>query len=79
MSAIRIPDTFDSKFRFVLVAAERAKQLLNGAPPKVEQKTRLKPAATAIKEVAEGLIKYEILSDREYDQAQRAPSTETSE
>ena len=61
MSTVKIPENFDSKFRFVLVAAERAKQLLNGAPPKVETKERLKPAATAIQEVAAGLIEFETL------------------
>lgn len=61
---IKIPAEFDSKFRFILVAAERAKQIQNGAPPKIETKSR-KPAYIAVKEVEEGLIQYEILEEEE--------------
>ena len=32
---IKIPKEFDSKFRFIVVAAERAKQIQGGAPPKM--------------------------------------------
>lgn len=31
-----IPDKIDSKFRFVLLASERAEQLMRGAQPKTE-------------------------------------------
>ena len=57
---IPIPKEFDSKFRFILVAAERAKQIQNGAPPKIGVKSR-KPAYIAVKEVQENLVSYEIL------------------
>ena len=40
METVKIPDSYDSKFRFILVVAERAKQLLNGAPPRVQTKGR---------------------------------------
>jgi DNA-directed RNA polymerase subunit omega len=59
---IKIPETIDSKFRFILVAAERAKQIQNGAPPKVETKSS-KPAFVAVKEVEQGLINFEILEE----------------
>ena len=59
---IKVPEEFDSKFRFILVAAARAKQLQNGAPAKVAGKSR-KPAHIAIQEVEEGLIPYEILEE----------------
>tara|TARA_B100000949_G_C13927810_1_gene303552 strand:- start:164 stop:373 length:210 start_codon:yes stop_codon:yes gene_type:complete len=59
---IRIPKSFDSKFRFILVAAERAKQLQNGAPGKVDLETR-KPSYLAIREVEEELIDYQILEE----------------
>jgi len=39
----------------VNVAAQRARQLMQGAAPKVESRSR-KPAAIAIQEVEEGLI-----------------------
>lgn len=59
---VRIPNEFDSKFRFILVAAERAKQILNGAPPKIDLKSR-KPAYIAIKEVEAGVVPFEILEE----------------
>ena len=62
----KIPDDFDSKFRFILVAAERAKQIQNGAPPRLQLKSR-KPAYIAIKETAEGLVEYEILEADDED------------
>jgi DNA-directed RNA polymerase subunit omega len=60
--SLRIPEEFDSKFRFILVAAERAKQLQNGAPPKIHTKSH-KPANIAIKETLEGLVDWEILEE----------------
>jgi DNA-directed RNA polymerase subunit omega len=58
----KIPESIDSKFRFILVAAERAKHIQNGAPPKIELDSR-KPAYIAIKEVTEDLVEYEILEE----------------
>ncbi|HUG44215.1 MAG TPA: DNA-directed RNA polymerase subunit omega [Acidobacteriota bacterium] len=58
----KLPKTFDSKFRFILVAAERAKQLQNGAPPRIETRSR-KPAHIAIKETSLGLVDYVILEE----------------
>lgn len=51
---------FDSKFRFVIVAAQRAKQLLKGAPSKIKSKHK-SPIRLAEEEVKTGAIKYEIL------------------
>ena len=59
---IDIPEEFDSKFRFILVAAERAKQIQQGAPPKLKLKSR-KPAYVAIKEVEEQLVPFTILEE----------------
>jgi DNA-directed RNA polymerase omega subunit len=50
----------DSKFRFVILASKRAKQLLRGAKAKVRTKTK-NPIRIAQIEVKEGLIDYEIL------------------
>jgi DNA-directed RNA polymerase omega subunit len=60
--SLRIPDSFDSKFRFIQVAAERAKQIQNGAPPRLKLKSR-KPAYVAIREVEEELVEYEVLEE----------------
>jgi DNA-directed RNA polymerase omega subunit len=58
----RIPDEYGSKFRFILVAAERAKQIQNGAPLRIELKSR-KPAFVAIKEAEENLIEWETVEE----------------
>ena len=67
---IDIPDEYDSKFRFILVAAERAKQLQNGYPPMIEDKSP-KPAHIAIQEAQQGLITWEVLeeADEEADES----------
>ena len=61
---IKIPKEFDSKFRFIVVAAERAKQLQNGAPPRLDLESR-KPSYVAIREVEEGLVPYTILEEKD--------------
>jgi DNA-directed RNA polymerase subunit omega len=63
----KIPDTIDSKFRFILVAAERAKQIQNGAPPKIDVKST-KPAFIALREAELDLINYEILEEAEEEE-----------
>jgi DNA-directed RNA polymerase subunit omega len=50
----------DSKYRFIILAAKRAKQLLKGAKPKVQGKSR-NPIRIAQAEVRKGLIEYEII------------------
>jgi len=57
-----ISDAFDSKFRFILVAAERAKQLQNGAPPLLTLKSR-KPAFVAIKETQADMVNWALLEE----------------
>ncbi len=61
---VRIPKEFDSKFRFILVAAARAKQIQHGAPPRIKSQSR-KPASIAVKEVEEDLVPYVILKEGE--------------
>lgn len=48
----------DSKFRFVLVAAQRAEQLMRGARPKVEAGKR-KPTRVAMQEVNSDLVDWD--------------------
>ncbi len=49
----------DSKYRLVIVAAKRAKQLNRGALPLVQPRN-LKPTYQALEEVATGKLAYEI-------------------
>ena len=58
----RMPERIDSKFRFILVAAERAKQIQWGAPPRMDVKST-KPAFIAIKEVESDMVPYEVLEE----------------
>lgn len=53
----------DSKYRFIIIAAKRAKQLLKGAKPKIQGKSR-NPIRIAQTEVRSGLIEYEIIPTR---------------
>ena len=53
------PHGFDSKFRFILVAAKRARQLQSGARPLVQTQTK-KLTKVAQMEVEAGLIPIEI-------------------
>ncbi len=50
----------DSKFRFVILASKRAKQLLKGAKPKIKTKSK-NPIRLAQAEVRAGVIEYEII------------------
>ncbi len=56
----KIPESIGSKYRFIIIAAERAKQLQNNAKPKIKTKST-KPAYVAMRELEEGLVKFEIL------------------
>ncbi len=62
----KVPENIGSKYRFIIIAAERAKQLQNRAKPKIKVKST-KPAYIAMQEVEQGLISFEIT------QAQEAP------
>ena len=59
MSGLIMPKDVDSKFRFITVASQRAKQLQAGAKPRVEVRTR-KPTRVAMKEVLAGAVSWEI-------------------
>ncbi len=57
---LKIPEDIGSKYRFIIIAAERAKQLQNNAKPKVKTKST-KPAFIAMRELEEGTVRYEIV------------------
>jgi DNA-directed RNA polymerase subunit omega len=67
----------DSKFRFITVAAQRAKQLQAGAKPRVEAKSR-KPTRLAMQEVMAGAISWE-LKDEKPGTAAAAAEAESEE
>ena len=54
----RIPDRIDSTFRYVLVSARRAEQLIRGAQPRVEMPAH-KPTRIAMREIADEVIDWD--------------------
>lgn len=50
----------DSKYRMIILAAQRSKQIQRGASPRVELDTRRhKPTRIALREIADGKIRFE--------------------
>lgn len=60
----------DSKYRFIILASKRAKQLLKGAKPKIKGKSK-NLIRIAEAEVRAGLIEYEIIPVRMDDVPER--------
>lgn len=56
---MELKDGFDSNYRYILVAARRARQLQSGARPLVNTNSR-KPCHIAQQEIEAGMVKYEI-------------------
>lgn len=54
----RIPERVDSTFRFVLISARRAEQLMRGARPKVDA-SHGKLTRVALREVSEDLVDWQ--------------------
>jgi DNA-directed RNA polymerase subunit omega len=59
MTHLILPKDVDSKFRFITVAAQRAKQIQNGAKPRVDVRSR-KATRVAIEEVLANAISWEM-------------------
>ena len=59
-------EALESKFRFVHVAARRARQLMGGMPALLESTSR-KPTRIAEEEVLAGLIEYEAFTPKKID------------
>jgi DNA-directed RNA polymerase omega subunit len=53
----------DSKFRFVIVAAKRAKQLMRGSKPRIKTNSK-NPIRIAQLEVSKGLVNYDIIEPK---------------
>lgn len=60
----------DSKYRFIILASKRAKQLLKGAKPKIQSRSK-SLIRIAQAEVREGLVEYEIIPARMDDIPER--------
>jgi len=62
MNNLVLPKEVDSKFRFITVSAQRAKQLQNGAKPRVESRSR-KATRIAMEEVLAEAVSWELRDD----------------
>jgi DNA-directed RNA polymerase subunit omega len=56
---MKLKDGFDSNYRYILVAARRARQLQGGAPPVIDSGSR-KPCRIAQDEIKAGKVKWTI-------------------
>jgi DNA-directed RNA polymerase subunit omega len=54
---MKLMDGFDSNYRYILVAARRARQLQGGVPPLIETHSR-KPCRIAQDEIKAGKVKW---------------------
>ena len=54
----RIPERIDSKYRYVLLASQRAEQLVQGAMPKAESESP-KPTRIALQEITDNAIEWD--------------------
>jgi len=54
-----IPESIGSKYRYIILAAERAKQLQNNAKPKIRTRST-NPAFIAMRELEQDLLSFEI-------------------
>ncbi len=56
---MKLMDGFNSNYRYILVAARRARQLQSGAKPMIETQVR-KPCRIAMNELSSGKVKWQI-------------------
>lgn len=65
-------DTNDSKFRMILLAAKRARQIQGGAKPLVHTTAR-KPTRVAQEEIKAGVLPYEVLPMESTEESEKEP------
>lgn len=56
---IQIPDNVDSKYRFVILSALRARQIQSGSAPMIKEPSH-KATQLARKELQQGLVKFRV-------------------
>ncbi len=70
MSQLFLPRDVESKFRFITVAAQRAKQLQSGAKPRVDTASR-KPTRIAVEETIAETVSWEVKDELPEVEARR--------
>ena len=72
----QMPERIDSKYRYVLLASNRAEQLIQGASPKGDIEER-KPTRVALSEISEELVEWDYGPEEEpEEELAEAPSAE---
>lgn len=71
---ITIPDNIDSKYRFVILSALRARQIQGGSAPMLKE-PRHKATQIAQKEILQNLVKFRI-PDRDDNKQAEPPQQE---
>lgn len=71
---ITIPDNIDSKYRFVILSALRARQIQGGSTPMLKE-PRHKATQIAQKEILQNLVKFRI-PERDGNPPQEEPKEE---
>lgn len=66
------PPEIDSKYRLIILAAKRSKQLQRGARPRIEiDPLKHKPTRIALEEVIQGTIQFHTKTDGDETPAER--------
>lgn len=74
---IQIPDNVDSKYRFVILSALRARQIQSGSAPMIKEPSH-KATQLARKELQQGLVKFRVpdASEKKGNNSQEATAEE---
>ncbi|HPC82214.1 MAG TPA: DNA-directed RNA polymerase subunit omega [Thermoanaerobaculaceae bacterium] len=62
----RLPEGVESTFRFILIAAKRAEQLIGGARPRLATRG-VKPTSVALEELMAGAVPWHPVTAEEYE------------
>jgi DNA-directed RNA polymerase omega subunit len=79
MATRDIPEKIDSKFRYVLLASQRAEQIMRGAEPKLEETPGGKVTSMAMKEISDELVSWEYGADEDPEAAEPSEDETASE
>jgi len=70
---MEVPPAVDSKYRFILLSAKRARQIQSGARPLIQTATK-KPTKVAQLEVSGNLVPFENLQTEVAPEGEESPS-----
>jgi DNA-directed RNA polymerase omega subunit len=69
---IQIPDNIDSKYRFVILSALRARQIQGGSRPLIKEPSH-KATQIAQREILQGLVQFNIPNNQSKPPQEEAP------